>query len=176
MAINTSRSWDHDCAARPNEQEPDRMTDWFERLTGFREDGYESTRRRLAVEGDELVSTVNGKALRHRQAEPADAGRASPAREPSGTAQFGARADRRCARCTPTRSSPAHCSRSRHSSTCWRCRRSTSPGTGVAGYAGDHTQGPACAMAAGAATIYRNYFIARRGRIGQTAERQLNAP
>ena len=34
--------------------------DWFERLTGFREEGYELTRSRLVVEGDELVSTVNG--------------------------------------------------------------------------------------------------------------------
>jgi len=34
--------------------------DWFERLTGFREEGYELTLSRLVVEGDELVSTVNG--------------------------------------------------------------------------------------------------------------------
>lgn len=37
------------------------MGDWFERLTGFVEDGYEPTQRRLSVEGDELVSSVNGK-------------------------------------------------------------------------------------------------------------------
>ena len=37
------------------------MTDWFERLTGFREDGYASAQERLAVEGQELVSSVNGK-------------------------------------------------------------------------------------------------------------------
>ncbi len=37
------------------------MTDWFERLTGFREDGYVSTQQRLTVEGNELVSRVNGK-------------------------------------------------------------------------------------------------------------------
>jgi len=35
--------------------------DWFADLTGFREEGYEETRSRLRVEGDELVSTVNGK-------------------------------------------------------------------------------------------------------------------
>ncbi len=34
---------------------------WFERLTGFAEDGYTATQRRLAVEGDELVSAVNAK-------------------------------------------------------------------------------------------------------------------
>ncbi len=35
--------------------------DWFERLMGFSEEaGYEATQRRLLVESDELVSTVNG--------------------------------------------------------------------------------------------------------------------
>jgi hypothetical protein len=33
--------------------------DWFERFTGFREGDYESTQRRLVVDGDELSSTVN---------------------------------------------------------------------------------------------------------------------
>ena len=35
--------------------------DWFANLMGFSEGSYEWTRSRLAVEGDELVSTVNGK-------------------------------------------------------------------------------------------------------------------
>ena len=30
---------------------------WFERLTGFTEDGYASTQNRLKVEGDELLDT-----------------------------------------------------------------------------------------------------------------------
>jgi hypothetical protein len=47
------------------------------------------------------------------------------------------------------------------------------PEHGVAGYEYDHTQGPACAMAAGAATIFRNYFVFGDG-TGQTAARQLN--
>jgi hypothetical protein len=36
------------------------------------------------------------------------------------------------------------------------------------------TQGPACAIAAGAATIYRNYFAPAEGGRGQTAKRQLD--
>ena len=35
--------------------------DWFERLTGFREGGYEDTRSRLEVEGRELRSLVYGR-------------------------------------------------------------------------------------------------------------------
>ncbi len=35
--------------------------DWFERLTGFRENGYNDTRRKLTVEDGQLQSLVNGK-------------------------------------------------------------------------------------------------------------------
>jgi len=33
--------------------------DWFHRLVGFREEDYDATRKRLRIEGDELISTVN---------------------------------------------------------------------------------------------------------------------
>jgi hypothetical protein len=35
--------------------------DWFERLTGFREESYAATRAKLKVEGRHLRSLVNGK-------------------------------------------------------------------------------------------------------------------
>jgi hypothetical protein len=49
------------------------------------------------------------------------------------------------------------------------------PEHGVTGYEHDHTQGPACAIAAGAATIYRNYFAPAGSGLGQTRDRQLDA-
>jgi hypothetical protein len=36
-------------------------SDWFTKLVGFEEESYAATRSRLLVEGDELVSAVNGK-------------------------------------------------------------------------------------------------------------------
>ncbi|MGB1930095.1 MAG: hypothetical protein ACPHO8_12355 [Mariniblastus sp.] len=48
------------------------------------------------------------------------------------------------------------------------------PEAGVGIYEKDFTQGPACAVAAGAATIYRNYFVEIDGKIGQNAERQID--
>ena len=48
------------------------------------------------------------------------------------------------------------------------------PEQGVTGYAHDHTQGPACAIAAGAGTIWRNYLVPVGDQIGQTADRQLD--
>jgi hypothetical protein len=44
----------------------------------------------------------------------------------------------------------------------------------VTRYSSDHTQGPARAIAAGAATIYRNYFVPVDGESGQTRDRQLD--
>jgi len=48
------------------------------------------------------------------------------------------------------------------------------PECGVGIYEHDFTQGPACAIAAGAGTIYRNYFVDINGRIGQTADNQID--
>lgn len=48
------------------------------------------------------------------------------------------------------------------------------PEHGVDGYEHDHTQGPACAIAAGAGTIYRNYFANVNGEVGQTYNNQIN--
>jgi hypothetical protein len=51
---------------------------------------------------------------------------------------------------------------------------SVTPEDGVTIYQNDRTQGPACAIAAGAATIYRNYFAPVAGHDGQTANRQFD--
>lgn len=48
------------------------------------------------------------------------------------------------------------------------------PEDGVGRYEDDRTQGPACAVTAGAATIYRNYFAPVGDDVGQTANRQLD--
>ena len=48
------------------------------------------------------------------------------------------------------------------------------PEQGVGIYEHDHTQGPACAVAAGAGTIYRNYFAPAHGHIGQSAHHQID--
>ena len=48
------------------------------------------------------------------------------------------------------------------------------PEDGVSRYALDRTQGPACAIACGAGTIYRNYFAPIGPGVGQTEEHQIN--
>jgi hypothetical protein len=48
------------------------------------------------------------------------------------------------------------------------------PEQGVGIYEQDHTQGPACAIAAGAGTIFRNYFAVANGQAGQSADNQID--
>ncbi len=49
-----------------------------------------------------------------------------------------------------------------------------SPEHGISDYQYDRTQGPACAIACGAGTIYRNYFVEVEQQRGQSRSRQLD--
>jgi hypothetical protein len=151
--------------------------DWFSKLTGFREDSYELTRSRLAVEGDELVSTVNGKRygigslslptlakLQMRVEYPAR--RRSTVRCVTGDVRA-MHADPELERALFQVASQFNLLE--------MTGPSITPEDGVTRYSSDHTQGPACAIAAGAATIYRNYFAEVDGAFGQTRHRQLDA-
>ncbi len=150
---------------------------WFERLTGFAEDGYTATQRRLAVEGDELVSAVNAKRygigeltmptlseLRAR-VNPAQGERSSLSVLVGDVGPMHA---------DPANEGALFQVASQFNLLEMVSERVT-PEAGVTGYAGDPTQGPACAIAAGAATIYRNYLVPVGDQIGQTAHRQLDA-
>lgn len=151
--------------------------DWFERLTGFREESYELTRRRLVVEGDELVSTVNG--ARYAVGElslPTVAELRDRVEIPNG--------QRSTVRCVTGEARAMHGDPESDGALFQVASQfnllemtgpSVTPEDGVTRYIHDHTQGPACAIAAGAATIYRNYFAPVDGQCGQTGERQLDA-
>jgi hypothetical protein len=150
--------------------------DWFERITGFREDGYAATQRRLLVEGDELVSTVSGK--RHGVGNltlPTLAelrSRVNPDRGQRSSVQVLA-GDVRALHANPAFEGALFQVASQFNLLEMTSERVT-PEDGVTRYAYDQTQGPACAMAAGAATIYRNYCVPIGDQIGQTSDRQLD--
>lgn len=154
--------------------------DWFEQLTGFREADADTVQRHLRVEGDQLKSAVNG------------------ASYGIGHLELASLADLRnrvnpLAQALPGRLNVSVISgdvRKMHGDPEYRgalfqvasqfnllemLSPSVTPEDGVTRYAGDPTQGPACAIAAGAATIFRNYFIPMAGALGQTRESQLDA-
>jgi hypothetical protein len=156
-------------------------TDWFEDLVGFKELRYEETRANLEIAGSTLRSKVNKRSyaigtletpslaeLRDRAASVVgslagavrvrvsnvvgDVGRLH--RDPANRhALFQVASQFNLLEMTGPDITPEH---------------------GVTRYAFDRTQGPACAIAAGAATIYRNYFAPADGRVGQTQDRQID--
>lgn len=152
--------------------------DWFELITGFRERDYASTRMRLSIEDGCLVSDASQRRcavgtletpslaeLRERAAALLDRG------EPT---RFGCiEADvRRLHR--DAANAGAVFQVASQFNLLEMTGPSVTPEHGVTRYAFDPTQGPACAIAAGAATIYRNYFAPAQGASGQTAQRQID--
>lgn len=149
---------------------------WFEELTGFAERDYGDTRRQLTVEGEELVSRANGARygigrlslptlaqLRARVS--ADRGPRSTVANVVGDARA-------------LHSDPEFEGATIQVASQFNVLEMTgpfvTPEDGVTRYESDPTQGPACAIAAGAATIYRNYFAPLNGQAGQTSDRQLD--
>lgn len=152
--------------------------DWFERLTGFRETGYEATRHQLEVDGTRLRSRVNGQSYGIGALELASLG------DLRDRVQNGVNLRGRLNVQVVTgdvrrlHQSPEYASALIQVASQFNLLEMVGPDVtpedGVTCYASDHTQGPACAIAAGAATIYRNYFALVGDAIGQTAGRQLD--
>ena len=151
--------------------------DWFEKLTGFRESP-ERVRADLSVSGGRLTSRVNGRSygvgelelpslaeLRERMAAvPSPAVRSTVA-----TVVGDVRAMHRDAQYRNGLFQVAS-----QFNVLEMPNETVTPDRGVTAYMRDPTQGPACAIAAGAATIYRNYFVEFDGGIGQTSQRQVD--
>ncbi len=152
--------------------------DWFERLTGFVETDYGETRRRLAVEGSELVSLVTGQRYGIGTLELASLGelrdRAAAASSASGRSRVRViRGDVRGLHQAPEYAGALFQVASQFN-LLEMISPEVTPEHGVTRYQLDRTQGPACAIAAGAATVYRNYFVPVGDEIGQTRERQID--
>jgi hypothetical protein len=152
--------------------------DWFERLTGFREGSYEETQAKLTLDGSQLRSLVNNKSygigdfelvslqtLRDRAKTAGEGSRRLKASVVTG--------DVRQMHREPEYSGALFQVASQFN-TLEMIGSDVTPEQGVTRYEHDRTQGPACAMAAGAATIYRNYFAPIAGGVGQTADRQID--
>jgi hypothetical protein len=139
-----------------------------ERLTGFRETDYADTRAKLMVEDNRLKSLVNGKSygvgrlelvsletLRERvKSAGGPAGRLSVSLVSGDVREMHRR--------------PEYLAALFQVASQFNLLEMVGPDInpehGVTRYQTDRTQGPACAIAAGAATIYRNYFAEVEGR------------
>lgn len=152
--------------------------DWFKKLTGFRESGYEETRQNLRVDGHRLQSLVNGKSYAVGSLELVSLqtlrDRVRALDLPPGCLRLSAiSGDVRRLHQLPEFNGALFQVASQFN-LLEMPSFDVTPERGVTGYQFDGTQGPACAIAAGAATIYRNYFVPVEGQTGQTATRQVN--
>jgi hypothetical protein len=153
--------------------------DWFEKLTGFKESDYASTRARFAVENGRLTSLVNGRSYRTGELELTKLSELRN-RVELGHAKAGrirvslVSGDVRTMHLSPEFAGALFQVASQFN-LLEMVGPNRTPEDGVTIYQSDPTQGPACAIAAGAATIYRNYFVQVGDQSGQTQDRQLNA-
>jgi hypothetical protein len=126
--------------------------DWFSELTGFRETSYDATREQLVVEGDELVSLVNDKRY--------GIGRLSlpTLAKLRMWVEFPGEAPRSTVRCVTGDVRAMHADPELEKALFQVASQfnllemtgpSITPEDGVTRYSNDHTQGPACAIAAG---------------------------
>jgi len=153
--------------------------DWFEKLTGFREAEYDVTRSRLEVVGGRLHSNVNDQSYDIGDLEtPSLKELRQRAQVVSGNV-----AGRVKVSCVSGDVRTMHRDLANRNALFQVASQfnllemtgpDVSPEDGVSRYAYDHTQGPACAIAAGAATIYRNYFADVDGHSGQKRRRQID--
>jgi hypothetical protein len=151
---------------------------WFEQLTGFRETNYDDTRSKLRVEGEQLQSLINGKRYGIGKLELVSL---NTLRQMARSVE-GLHGRLRVSVVTGDVRKMHHLPENAGAlfqvasqfNLLEMVSPSVTPEDGVTRYEHDHTQGPACAIAAGAATIYRNYFASVNGGSGQTRERQFD--
>lgn len=152
---------------------------WFEDLTGFRETDYASTRAQLRVEGCRLHSLVNGRSWQIGRLETPSLAELRERAAPTLAATRGdLRVHNLAADAYQMHARPELAGALVQVASQFNLLEMPSyhvtPEHGVSDYEHDRTQGPACARAAGAATIYRNYFAPVGGQIGQTRKHQID--
>ena len=152
--------------------------DWFEILTGFRETDYDDTRAKLKVEGNRLRSLVNDKdygigKLELMSLESMRERVKAAGKLPGRLRVRVVTGDVRQLHRLPENAGALFQVASQFN-LLEMVSPEVTPEQGVTRYQDDRTQGPACAIAAGAATIYRNYFVPVNGSHGQNTDRQLD--
>jgi hypothetical protein len=151
---------------------------WFERLTGFREKSPERVRRNLQLDGEYLISTVNGRKIRCGRLEiPTLEDQRKEISIPSdGDVQISI--SEVVGDVAEMHKDPANANSVFQAASQLNLLEMVdqyvTPEKGVGIYENDHTQGPACAIACGGGTIFRNYFVELEGQIGQTENNQVD--
>ena len=156
--------------------------DWFAELTGFAESDYASTQARLLLDGERLVVPETGRSWQAGRLKTPSLAELRERAQPALAATRGTlQVSNIAADAYALHTRPEVCGAVVQVASQFNLLEMTSPDLspedGLARYQFDRTQGPACAMAAGAGTIVRNYLAdvpGYPGQKGQTRERQID--
>ena len=151
---------------------------WFKQLTGFDEVSPEYVRERLLIDGTKLTSKVNGRSYRFGTLEIPTLEELRETAPPPEAFSDKILVSEVIANVRQIHRNTANKNALIQAASQFNLLEMTgphiTPEQGVDGYEHDFTQGPACAIACGAGTIYRNYFVPVKGKPGQTADNQID--
>jgi len=145
---------------------------------GFAEESHDQVRAQITVDAETMTSRANGRTFRHGRLELPTLGelreRVRSVTVPSSKSTLGEVVADAQQLHTDERSAGGLFQVASQFNLLEMRGPAVTPEEGVGIYEHDRTQGPACAIAAGAGTIYRNYFAEVKGRVGQTADNQFD--
>jgi hypothetical protein len=152
--------------------------DWFTKLTGFSERSPNEVRENITLEGARLTSKVNSQSFQFGCLEIASLQelreRVAQVETGSGKLQMAELVGDAKALHADSANAGALFQVASQFNLLEMVSPSVTPEQGIGIYDNDLTQGPACAIACGAGTIYRNYFVKLDGQLGQTASKQVD--
>lgn len=164
--------------SEPNSFPPADRNDWFTNLVGFSERNPDEVRGHIHVNGCQLISKVNGRVYRCGSLEIVSLADLRNKVSALGNSGGGLILDE-----VVGDAKALHENLSNHGAMFQVASQfnllemvgpSVTPEQGVGIYQNDPTQGPACAIACGAGTIYRNYFVPVNGQVGQSEFLQVD--
>ncbi|MBX7226183.1 MAG: hypothetical protein K1X55_09130 [Chitinophagales bacterium] len=150
---------------------------WFENLVGFRETNPEQVRDNFIIENEVLISKINQKRYQFGRLE---IPMLSTLREKVSIEKY---KDKIAISEVVGNVQTLHKDRKNYGAVFQAASQFNllemvspyvTPESGITNYQFDLTQGPACAIACGAGTIYRNYFVPLGNQIGQTRNIQVD--
>jgi hypothetical protein len=151
---------------------------WFESLTGFREQSAEQVRASIVVDGETMTSAKNGREMVCGRLEtPTLADLRSRAHDddsPKGALRLSEVVGDVQQLHLQLANAGSLFQVASQFNLLEMVSPSVTPEHGVDIYENDRTQGPACAIACGAGTIYRNYFAEANGQVGQSSTNQID--
>ena len=151
---------------------------WFSELFGFEEGGPDEVRERFRLDGTVLHSKANGRSFQCGHLEIPTLQQLRDAHPPEVQDQDRLKVSVIGGNVVDLHADPRNAGALFQVASQFNLLEMVAPDVtpeqGITRYAYDRTQGPICAMACAAGLVYRNYFVPVNGRLGQTADNQID--